>query len=194
MNRRAVGSAERGQATVEAALTLPIVLIALLLIVQVGIVVRDALALAQAAREGARAAAVTARDDAVENAIERSAGPLHADRIDIEITPAEAERVRGDIVSVKLAYVERLGIPIVSRIVSMDLPLRASASMRLERGHPTPTPQPTPSPEPTLSPEPSPSASTTPTSEPSPTPEPPAEPAPTPEPQAPSEPPPAPAP
>ncbi len=125
---------DRGQATLEAALTLPVVLIALLLIVQVGIVVRDVLALVQAAREGARAAAVEASDDDVRDAIMRSAGPLDASRIEIVIDPAAAERSIGEAIDVELSYVEHLSIPIVSRIVSLDLPLRASATMRSERG------------------------------------------------------------
>ena len=122
-----------GQATVEAALTLPVVLIALLLIVQVGIVVRDALALAQAAREGARAAAVTADDADAHAAIVRAAGPLDAERIDVTMTPAEADRRRGDAVTVQLSYLERLSIPIVSRIVSLDLPLRVKPAEEVSR-------------------------------------------------------------
>jgi hypothetical protein len=137
-----VTRSEDGQATLEAALTLPIVLIALLLIVQVGVVVRDALALAQAAREGARAVAISARDADVEAAVDASAGPLAADRIDIDVTPPEAERSVGDAVTVRLAYTERLTLPIVSRIVSMELPLHATATTRQERNRPTPTPAP----------------------------------------------------
>jgi hypothetical protein len=130
-----------GQATLEAALTLPVVLIALLLIVQVGIVVRDALALAQAAREGVRAAAVTGSKDEVGSAVRRAAGPLDAGRIDIEIRP-EPVWTSGEAIDVELSYVEHLGIPIVSRIVSLDLPLRATATMRAERGPPAATPEP----------------------------------------------------
>ena len=155
-----------GQATVEAALTLPIVLIALLLIVQVGVVVRDALALAQAAREGARAAAVSADVADAHAAIERAAGPLDAHRIETTLSPPEGERRRGDAVTVELAYLERLSIPIVSRIVSLDLPLRASATTQLERSDVTPSPSPTPSaspsPTPSASPSPTPSASPSP--------------------------------
>jgi hypothetical protein len=121
-----------------------VVLVALLLVVQVGIVVRDALALVQAAREGARAAAVTASDESARAAVRSSAGTLDAERIEIGIEPAEGARGTGSPVSVELRYSERLRIPIVDRFVSLDLPLRAEATMRLERSDPTPTPQPTP--------------------------------------------------
>jgi hypothetical protein len=144
------------------------VLIALLLIVQVGIVVRDALALAQAAREGARAAAISASDEQTIDAIRGAAGPLDGDRIEIAIDPPEGERARDAPVTVRLFYLEELRIPIVSRIVDLDAPLRASVTMRLERGAATPTPTPAPSPSPTASPTPTPSPTPLPTASPTP--------------------------
>jgi hypothetical protein len=116
---------------------MPIVLLALLLVVQVGVVVRDALALSQAAREGARAMAVSASEDVARDAVARAAGPLDAGRIDIEV--ASPDR-RGDPADVRLRYSEVLRIPIVSRIVTLRLPLRAQATMRIERDPPTPSP------------------------------------------------------
>jgi hypothetical protein len=141
-----------GQATVEAALAFPVVLLAILLVVQGGVVVRDALTLGLAAREGARAAAVTASDDAVSEAVVRSAGSLDADRIEIAVFPPEDERRRGEPVTVRLRYVVRLRMPVVDRIVTTELPLGAEATMRLERAGPTPVPSPTPTPGPTPSP------------------------------------------
>ena len=133
---------DRGQATVEAAMTLPIVLIALLLIVQVGVVVRDAMALVQASREGARVAAVTGDDASATDAVRRSAGSLDASRIDIDIEPPSGERTRGAPVTVHLSYADRLTIPIVSKLVSFDVPLRAAATMRIEQSLATPSPSP----------------------------------------------------
>ncbi len=130
---------QSGQATIEAALTLPVVLVALLLIVQVGLVVRDSLALTQAAREGARAAAITADEAAAIAAVKRAAGPLVADGIEIEFVAAND---RGDATTVRLSYVEKLRLPIISRIASFNLPLRATATMRSERSRTTPTPSP----------------------------------------------------
>lgn len=54
----APGGRERGQATVELALVLPLLLVLVLLAVQVGLVVRDQVLLVHATREAARAAAV----------------------------------------------------------------------------------------------------------------------------------------
>lgn len=130
----------------------PVVLITLLLMVQVTVVVRDALALAHAAREGARAAAVTADDDAAREAVRRAAGPLEAEGIEIAVRPRAEHRRRGGPVTVELGYIVRLRIPVVDRMVSTELPLDAAVTMRLERSYPTPSPRPTPSPGP--SPEP----------------------------------------
>jgi len=49
---------ERGQATVEFAFLLPLVILAVLAVIQVGLVVRDQLGVVHAAREAARAASV----------------------------------------------------------------------------------------------------------------------------------------
>ena len=51
---------ERGQATVEAALVLPLVALLLLAVVQIGLLVRTELLVTHAAREAVRAAAVDA--------------------------------------------------------------------------------------------------------------------------------------
>lgn len=149
-----------GQSTIEAAMALPVVLIALLLIVQVGVVVRDALALSSAAREGVRAVAIAASDEAASEAVRSSAGPLDADRIEIAVQPAPDERDRGSLVTVVLRYTERLRIPIVDRIVTTTLPLRATATMRLERSAPGASPPPSPAmtPSPSIPPTPTPSS------------------------------------
>lgn len=121
------------------------VLLALLLIVEVGVVVRDALALGLASREGARAGVVEGTDEAVRDAARRAAGPLDADAIEIRVEPDPEERRRGEALSVELRYEVRVRLPVVDRFVSTTLPLRSGATMRLERDGPAvPTPSPAP--------------------------------------------------
>ncbi|HRE03755.1 MAG TPA: TadE/TadG family type IV pilus assembly protein, partial [Ilumatobacteraceae bacterium] len=55
---------DHGQSTVELALAMPLVCMLLLAVVQLAVVVRDRLAVADAARVGARAAAVSANPSA----------------------------------------------------------------------------------------------------------------------------------
>lgn len=63
------GRGERGQATVELALVLPVVVVMLLLVVQAGLLVRDQVLAVHAARAGARAVAVDPRAAAAERAV-----------------------------------------------------------------------------------------------------------------------------
>jgi Flp pilus assembly protein TadG len=64
---------ERGSSAVEFALLLPILLLVLLALVQVGVLARDSLVLTQASRAGAREAAVQPSPDAVEQAVRGAA-------------------------------------------------------------------------------------------------------------------------
>ena len=59
---------ERGSAAVEFALVLPLVLILALALLQVGLLVKDGLVVQEAARAGARQAAVTADDASAKQA------------------------------------------------------------------------------------------------------------------------------
>ena len=65
---------DRGQATVEFALVLPLLVVAAALLVHLGLTVRLQLQLEHAAREGARAAAI-APDSAATEATARLPGP-----------------------------------------------------------------------------------------------------------------------
>lgn len=125
----------------EAALALPVLVLAALLSVQSAVVVRDALAVELAAREGAREAAVTASDQRVAQAVRRAAPGL-ADRLEVEVEPPESERRRGQPVTVRVGYDKRVTLPLLGGMWTTSLPLRAAVVMRLERPGPTPTASP----------------------------------------------------
>ena len=65
---------ERGQATVELALGLPVVLLGVLLVVQVGLVVADQVRVVHSAREAVRVAAVDDRASETRRAALAAAG------------------------------------------------------------------------------------------------------------------------
>jgi len=119
---------DRGQATVEFALVLPLVVLLLLLVAQVGLVVREQILLTHAAREAARAASVTDGDrvGAARRAALRS-GPLSADRLSEEVLVTDD----GGSVRVSLRYRSRTDLPLVGMLVP-DPALGSSAVMRLE--------------------------------------------------------------
>jgi Flp pilus assembly protein TadG len=114
---------ERGQATVELALCLPLLFMFLLAIVQLVVIVRDQLAVQLAAREGARAAAVTAQSDAsAQGAADRA----------VTVRPLSvATRVAVDTVTVTVSHVTRTDVPMIGALLP-DITVTATATMALE--------------------------------------------------------------
>jgi Flp pilus assembly protein TadG len=125
--RSASRRGDGGQSTVELALALPLVALALLLVVQVGLVVREQVLVTGAAREAARTAAVVGPDDraAIERAASR-AGALDPERLHVEV-----RSTADGTVEVSVRYRSRTELPLVGALVP-DVDLRASATMRRE--------------------------------------------------------------
>lgn len=123
--RRAGRRDDRGQATVEVALMLPVLVILAMALVQVGLVARTTVLVHHAAREGARAAAVGGSMREVEDAVIGSSGLLLPD--------TEVERVVvGDRVTVTVRHLARTDAPLIGPILP-DVVLSATVSMRRER-------------------------------------------------------------
>jgi len=112
---------------------LPIVLVALLLVVQVALIAGEQLSVQQAAREGARAAAVWNDDSRARDAALR-AGGLDPDRTTVTVEPSS--RAVGDPVRVTVTYRPEVGVPYVGRYVPSTLVLSAVAEARTERAPP----------------------------------------------------------
>jgi hypothetical protein len=98
---------ERGQALVEFALVVPVLLVLALAVAQLSELSVARLALTHAAAEGARAGALTNDDRLVRSSIAAAAAPLDAQKVEVEIDPPEAQRgsdPRGTILVVRLRY------------------------------------------------------------------------------------------
>lgn len=121
-------SADSGQASVEVALALPLVIFLLLALVQGGLVVRDHILTTHAAREAARAAALQDDEDVIERAATR-AGPLDPDRMHVDVSGREGP---GSLLTVRVVYRAPTSVPLIGQLLG-DIDLRASASMRVER-------------------------------------------------------------
>ncbi len=124
------GRGDGGQATVELALVLPVIVLLLLLLVQVGVLVRDQMLVIHAAREGARAAAVTgANADAATQAALVAAGlPLRT--TDVITTPPGVKR---ELVRVQVHYTDPTDIPLIGQLLG-DVRVTGTVSMRVEPG------------------------------------------------------------
>ena len=118
---------EGGQATLELALCLPVFVVLLATLAQVGLVVSDQVRVWHAAREAVRTAAVDPEVDHVRAAAE--AGGLKP--LSIEISPAPEERVQGDPVTVEIRFAERRRLPLIGHFVG-PAELTAEATMRIE--------------------------------------------------------------
>lgn len=120
-----------GQATVELALVLPLVVMLLLLVVQVGLVVHDQVLVIHAAREAARAAAVLpVGDRAGPQAAAVAAGPLDRSRLHTDVATSDAGD-RRPAVRVHVSYECRTDLPLIGALVP-DLTLAATAVMQRE--------------------------------------------------------------
>jgi Flp pilus assembly protein TadG len=120
---------ERGTATVEFALLLPLLLVMCLALVQVGLLARDRLLAEAVARAGAREAALQADETAIREAA-LAAGPgLYPDAVTIGVTRQGSV---GDPVTVEVAYAEAIRIPFVDWLFGDTVSMSASATDRQE--------------------------------------------------------------
>jgi Flp pilus assembly protein TadG len=120
---------DRGSSAVEFALLLPILLLVLLALVQVGVLARDSLVLTQASRAGAREAAVQLSTDVVERAVRDAAPGLAADRLSVNVAWSGT---RGAPVTVSVAYEAPVASLLAGWLLPGSVSLSASATMRQE--------------------------------------------------------------
>lgn len=123
------GRGQRGSAAVEFALVLPILLLVVLALVQVGLLARDQLLLTQAARAAVREAAVTSDGSAVRSAALQAAPGLDPDLLAMQVVWGDAP---GDPVEVAMAYPAPMRVPFVDPLLPDSVDLEAHASMRRE--------------------------------------------------------------
>jgi Flp pilus assembly protein TadG len=121
---RTAARSDRGQATVELALVLPVLVLFLLALVQTALVARDELLVQDAAHAAAREASVDAGPVRIADAARRTLGG-----VDVDVH--RSGRV-GDEVKVVVHYRDHTNLPLVGPLFP-DLVLRASATMRAER-------------------------------------------------------------
>ncbi|MEM9608484.1 MAG: TadE family protein [Actinomycetota bacterium] len=122
--RRRPARSERGQTTVELAIVLPLIIIFLLFVVQVGLVVRAQLMVTHAVREGARAAAVGEDPTAAVVA----ASSLDPERLVVSRSGGDQA---GELVTIAVEFVAPTDVPLVGAFVG-DVTLSTTATMRVE--------------------------------------------------------------
>ncbi|WP_252502108.1 TadE/TadG family type IV pilus assembly protein [Sporosarcina sp. Marseille-Q4943] len=123
---------QRGQALVETALVLPILLILLFGITDLGRVFHAYLTLDHAGREAARVAAVGAEDGKINEKIELATSSLIQDKLIKDIDPKpKANRTSGTEVTITLNYSIDLLTPLISHLIG-PIKLENKTVMRVE--------------------------------------------------------------
>lgn len=102
-----------------------------LALLQVGLLVKDQLVVAGAARAGAREGAVTIDDAAARDAAVSAAVGLPPERLDIAV---EREGGAGTPVRVRIRYRAPIIVPFVAWLFPSEVRLSAEATMRQETG------------------------------------------------------------
>lgn len=126
------GTRKKGQSLVEFALVLPLLLLILVGIIEFGFMFSNYLTMTNASREAVRYISLGSTDgEAIQRAMVVS-DLLEEERLIITITPAVADRGRGDSVTVIASYQYRFITPILSSVMGGTMNLRTEATMRVE--------------------------------------------------------------
>jgi len=117
---------------VELALILPVLLLLIFGIVEFSRVFSTQLLITSSAREAAREAAVGASDATIVLSAENSASILDSSKMTVTISPDESTRIRGDSVTVRIAYPVKIYAPIISSLIGDPYTVSSEIAMRVE--------------------------------------------------------------
>jgi len=122
---------QKGQALVEFAIILPLLLLLVMGIFQFGMMINSYLTIQNITREGARAAVVGSMDSEIIQKMKQISPTLNHNQLSIDITPSQGIRRSGESLTVKASYQYPMTVPIISNLFS-EVTLNAKTSMRVE--------------------------------------------------------------
>lgn len=123
---------KKGQAMVEMAIVIPILLMILMGIFEFGRIFNTYLILTNASREGARSAAVGHSDTEIIQKINNAVVYLDSSNLTTTITPSKNSRKRGTEATVNLQYDVDIVAPIIDAIIPNPFHLETQTVMRVE--------------------------------------------------------------
>lgn len=129
--RRRIWGERKGQATVELALVLPILLLLLVGVAQVSLLLSAYLTVEASAQEGASLAAIGGSDAAVVARVDQVASDLNPANLAVSVSPAEP-RMPGTDVTVTVNYVDPITIPLLSTLLGPSITMQSALSMQMQ--------------------------------------------------------------
>jgi Flp pilus assembly protein TadG len=123
---------QKGQAMVEMALLLPLLLVIIFGIMEFGRIFNAYLVITNASREGVRQGVVGMTDSQITTSVKTAAGNLDLSSLSVTITPNSASRVRGAELKVVVNYSVDIYTPVISNIIGDPFPISAQTVMRVE--------------------------------------------------------------
>jgi Flp pilus assembly protein TadG len=123
---------QKGQATVELAITITILVFIFFIIIDFGRIFHAYLTLEHAGREGARVTSLNGTDTEVIQRIKESSPSLDPDNIIISITPTIENRTRGTYATINLSYPLQLSTPLFQDILPNPIVIKTKTVMRVE--------------------------------------------------------------
>ncbi len=121
---------EKGQATVELALSLTILVFFIFAIIDFGRIFHSYLSIEHASREAARIASLGATDSEVVQIAKQSAPSLNSNDLGITISPSI--RTRGTYVTIHTTYPVSISIPLLQNVLPDPLVIKGKTVMRVE--------------------------------------------------------------
>ncbi|PKM90768.1 MAG: pilus assembly protein TadE [Firmicutes bacterium HGW-Firmicutes-12] len=123
---------KKGQALIEFAFVIPILLLLLFGIVEFSRIFGAELVVTYSAREGARTGAVGGTDEVIRSQVQNAAVNLDPAGLVIVINPIETERTRGQQLSVEVSYPVTIVVPLISIITGDTVMVGSTCVMRIE--------------------------------------------------------------
>lgn len=121
-----------GQAVVELALILPVLILVIVGILEFAILLSSYLVVQDVARDAVRQIVVGGDDAAVFQLVRTNAVGIDIAQLSFAVTPIAGSRQRGDAVTVTATYNHRILTPVLSTILGQTLQWQVTATMRYE--------------------------------------------------------------
>ena len=123
---------DRGQAMAEMAIVLPILLLLLMGMVDLGRIFHSYMVITNASREGARKAVLGCTDVIIRERVANTTTQLDNTVLETSISPDTSLRKSGDLVTVQVNYKVTLMAPLINTMLPNPIAIQTATTMRME--------------------------------------------------------------